>query len=189
MWLVYRLIQSAQDTSLRERSERNRGDDPIVSCAVYVGLFLLASLFLTFVVPLVYRSAVPEPPAPVATPQGSHSSATRVAHRKDIRCCPGTCHLYPAAASDRHSRLIWQRLRSCGSAWSSPQTSAGGKIRSRAAWRAVTGGSHEQYTSNPRTGSPVKAKCFPSPVGTRTRVPSPCDARQERTAHHSGFLY
>jgi hypothetical protein len=68
LWLVYRLIRAAQDTSLRERFERTPKESAIVSCAAYVGIFLGASLILGLVVFLFFRLTVPEPQVPNAVP-------------------------------------------------------------------------------------------------------------------------
>ena len=72
LWLVYRLIRTSQDATLRERADRKRKQSAIVSCVAYVGLFLAASLFFVLVILLVYRVTLPVWQVPNAVPQESH---------------------------------------------------------------------------------------------------------------------
>lgn len=75
--LVYRLIRTSQDATLRERADRKREESAIASCVAYVGLFLAASLFFVLVILLVYRFTLPVWQVPNAAPQESHWSMTK----------------------------------------------------------------------------------------------------------------
>lgn len=68
LWLVYRLIRAAQDTSLRERFNRTPKESAIVICAAYVGIFLGASFTLVLLLFLVSRLTVPGLQPPNAVP-------------------------------------------------------------------------------------------------------------------------
>ena len=112
VYLVYRIIRSSQETSLLGLSERQRKESDVVSCAAYVGLFLVVSLLLLLVILLVYRGTVSErrvsPVVPQELPRGivqvSLLSHIPIAPELGVRRAPG-CQVYsrPRTSSATHT--------------------------------------------------------------------------------------